>query len=226
MAKEASALTLAIRQLCDETNGEITHGQSRARLKKMGFEIAPDPGRRSDHIKTLDGYDIDYEERGVVGVIEKTLGVSTGTARKVLAEMKTHIVFKAERNNFDVTKYNWGKAKDSGKATTSRKPAATPNAKPAAAAASKKSSGPPAKHAKKGSAKTGATSPPAKRRRPAAAASSPVASGDLEALAEVERLGGLSKVEESLAEAKAEVTRLEGVVSTVQALTARVTKAA
>lgn len=214
MAKEASALTKAIRQLCDETNGSITHAQSRERLVKMGFEVATDPGRRSDHAKALEEYEIDYDERGVVGVIENTLGISTGEARKVLAEMKQHIEFKAERNNFDVTKYNWKRARKSGGASTSRKPAAA-NTK-SKVAASTSPSGPPAKHARKQRRSSSTTAP----------VSAPVASGELEALAYVEQAGGLGKVEAALAEAKAEVARLEGIVETVQALTARVEKAA
>ena len=214
MAKEASDLTKAIRQLCEESGGTITHGQSRKKLTAMGFEVAPDPGRRSAHAKALEGYDIDYGKRGAQGVIEATLGVDTKTARVVLAEMQMIAARDAERNNFDVTKYNWKKAKDSGKVTTSSKPTSTPNTKPVVAAAAKKNAGPPAKYGpKRSSSKTSPTL-------------APVVSGDLEALAYVEQAGGLSAVEAQLEAARVEVDRLQAVVDTVQAHVARVTKVA
>ena len=217
MAKEASALTQAIRSLCDETGGDITHAESRPRLKKMGFDVVPDPGRRSANLRALDEYDgIDFSARDIVGTIEATLGVDNATAKKIASEGRRHDAFKAERNNFDVTKYNWKKARESGKASPSRKPT-NANSK-SRVAASSTASRPPAKHAKN---------------RTATATTTPVATGDLAALEYVEQAGGLSAVEQQLADAQAqveaaqaEVDRLQGIVDAVQAHVARVEKVA
>lgn len=77
MSRTPSPLTLAIRQLLDETGGTITHKEARPRLMSLGLHLC--------------------DENDVKA-------------------------FKAERNAFDVTKYNWGKVRQSSKTSPSRKP--------------------------------------------------------------------------------------------------------
>lgn len=142
MAREASDLTKAIRTLCDETGGTITHAQSRIRLKEMGFEIVADPGEKSDDLqlfeRTCGEFEIDDPKNPdhVAQLHEAArakLGWTPNKLRTMHREIEARRLFHNERNNFDVTKYNWKQARP----TPSRKPVtatATPNAKSRVAA--------------------------------------------------------------------------------------------
>lgn len=129
MSKKPSELTLAIRKLCDETNGEITHAESRDRLPEMGHAVVAEPGRKSKEYAQWDAYEVDYDDKESIRLTAEDCGFDDTTAKAVVKEHKLRKAFEAECNNFNVTKYNWKKAQESGKPTTSRKPVAVRNTK-------------------------------------------------------------------------------------------------
>lgn len=209
MAKPASDLTLAIRGLCEETDGAITHSEARPRLKKLGFTIRRDPGRQSPELTAFDSYAVDYDDTESIDATANACGFSADTVKSVIREYNARQTFKSERNNFDVTKNIWKKNRASGKPTPSRKPvAASRNARAKTAA---KSSQPE----------------PARPRGKRVAAPAVLQTGaEMEALAFVESNGGLSAVEATLEKARETVSELEQVVETVAALTKRLSAAA
>jgi len=130
MSKQPSELTIAIRQLCDETKGEITHAESRERLPEMGHAVVPEPGRKSKEYAQWEDYEVDYEDKESIRLTAEACGFTDDAMVKaVVKEHKLRKAFESECNNFNVTKYNWKKALESGKPTTSRKPAAARNTK-------------------------------------------------------------------------------------------------
>lgn len=129
MSKKPSELTIAIRQLCDETKGEITHAESRDRLPGIGHSVVAEPGRKSSEYAQWDQYEVDYDDKESIRLTAEDCGFDDATVKAVVKEHKLRKAFEAECNNFNVTKYNWKKAGESGKPTTSRKPAAVRNTK-------------------------------------------------------------------------------------------------
>jgi hypothetical protein len=134
MAKQASALTKAIRQLCVETDGEITHAESRVKLPAMGHKVCPEPKRKSAEYAQWEEWEVDYSDKESIAVTAEECGFDDATTKAVIKEHKMRVAFDAERNNFNVTKYNWGKARASGKASPSEKPADAKNTKSRTAA--------------------------------------------------------------------------------------------
>lgn len=143
--------------------------------------------------------------------IRKMLDESNGTithkeARPKLAKLKfpiadenNEVAFGKERNNFDVTKYNWAKIRESGRPSTSRKPSTSKNTK----------------------ARTAAKHKPKRLGRPARKAGF-----DVSILATVEKLGGVAAVHARIKELQAEVVSLENVAEEFEALQKRMSAAA
>ena len=129
MARPASPLTLAIRELCDKSSGAVTHAEARPLLEKRGFPIAPQPSTPSEQLHQWQQVDSKFRDpdptnqaavKAYNDRIAEKCGFDRKTTNAVLAEMATRQAFADERNNFDVTKYNWR----SSAATPSRKPSA------------------------------------------------------------------------------------------------------
>lgn len=215
MAKTASDLTLVIRGLCVETDGAITHAQARPRLKAAGLKIVRDPGRQSKELAQWSEYDVDYNDPESIQSTADACGFGEEVMKSVVKEHKARIVFKAERNNFDVTKNIWKKAVASGQPSPSRKPVAAeiPNSRAVAASAI------PAPARPRG---------PGRPKKVAAPSvlTMLTTGAELEALTFCEANGGLANVETMLSDARQSVTDLETVIETVEALTKRVTAAA
>jgi hypothetical protein len=207
MAKPASELTLAIRSLCEESGGTITHAQARPKLKKLGLKIVRDPGRQSANLTSWLEYDVDYDDADSIQSTADACGFDAEVTKAVLKEHGQRVAFKKERNNFDVTKNIWKKALASGKPSASRKPSGGKNQRAVAASAPE-----PARPRGKG--------------RTVAAPAVLQTGEEMEALQFVEANGGMAAVETMLTEARQTVTDLESVVSTVEALTKRITAAA
>lgn len=120
MAREASKLTQAIRQLCDETNFEITYATGRPRLAKMGLELAAAPNENmNDDVAAFEAayaemcntHDFNPEsETDLKDLRDRAvakLGWTAHKGRTVLKEVEARRLFKNERNGFDVVKSNW-----------------------------------------------------------------------------------------------------------------------
>jgi uncharacterized coiled-coil DUF342 family protein len=204
MARQASKLTEAIRSLLEESNGSITHGQARPRLKKMGFEIADDPGEMSEHYSAFDKARKEYEKpanadefKAMVEAIGKELNWSAQTIRVVQREHVARKLFRDERNNFDVCKHNWSLKRSGGTETnTSKKPKDGETSK--------------AKVAKKVAAKTKPTPATVVKAQPKHGKKSDVGDyeAQLEALRYVEEQGGTAAVQKEIDAMKAEAVEL------------------
>jgi hypothetical protein len=239
MAREASPLTQAIRNLCEQTKGAITHSEARPKLAKLNFEIAPEPDpSMNDDVKLFegkfkevcDGYDFDPKNEAHVkdmhGKTFEALGWTPHKGRAVVREIAGRTAFKNERNSFDVCKYNWRQSAG----TTSEKPTGK-NVPP----------DPKAKTAAKVARTTRSTAAPAvikpQPKHPAAAAAKAKANGktvahdlkaETEALAYVEANGGVSALTAKLdgmvkeiAAKQAEADALKAKLDMVNALKAR-----
>lgn len=210
MSRPASEYTQAIRNLLDERDGVLTHAEARPLLAKLGFEIAVEPPGKSDAFGQFEQYDVDLNDEASVAKAMKACGFDEKVQKTVLREARQRAAFKAERNNFDVTKYNWSNARKSGKPSVSRKPDSSKNSKAKTAAVTGR---------KAGVAKL----PKPKHRRNAVV----VASGDSnDALDLVASNGGVAAVQAKVVEMRAEADRLEAAVNSVLELQKRVAAAA
>lgn len=115
MAKQAGPLTLAIRQLLNESKGSITHSEARPRLEAQGLDVATEPGPNSPEFaqvqKATKEYDIDWSDAQSVMSVANAVGLklTESEAKRVIKEYNLHKAFDAEVNHFNVTKHNWGK---------------------------------------------------------------------------------------------------------------------
>lgn len=115
MARVASDLTKAIRRLCDETNFAITHAQARPKLVAMGFPIAAEPGEKSevyriweDHASGRPTKDASTSDmKAWYKATVRAAGLPANAIEAIMIEDAVHRTFCNERNNFDVTKYNY-----------------------------------------------------------------------------------------------------------------------
>lgn len=129
MARTPSAMTVAIRAMFVETNGNITHSEARPKLVVLGHTVAQEPTDKSEAYQTFEAMASQYEypNKGTEQevrefyelMIEKA-DLPKNSLKAIMAEDAIYRAFKAERNNFDVCKSNW---KNSSKATKSVKPA-------------------------------------------------------------------------------------------------------
>lgn len=197
MAKPISELTRAIRQLCDETGGNITHAQARPRLAEMGFEIAEEPVEKTEDLKAFEtackGYELadpnDPEQvKQLYESVRAELGWNKAKLAAVLKEFEVRKAFHAERNNYDVIKYNWRKAAGP---STSTKPANTGTGKAAVAAKHGRTATPDVVRPK---AKGSGPRP----KHPAAPAAADAYAEALEALRTVKSQGGIAAVQKKL----------------------------
>lgn len=112
MSREASDLTKSIRRLCEETNFSITHAQARPKLAEMGFSIAPEPAEKTDAYKQWEHHATNRpkdqaELAAWYKATVKSAGLSQKLVESIMEEDGVHRAFNNERNNFDVTKYNY-----------------------------------------------------------------------------------------------------------------------
>jgi len=129
MSRPASKYTVAIRTLLDKHDGNLTHAEIRPLLVQQGFEIAAEPPTLSDAFSQFEQYDVKLDDAASVASAMKACGFDESVQSVVLHEAKVRADFKSERNNFDVTKYNWNKTKQSGGNSPSRKPVTSKNSK-------------------------------------------------------------------------------------------------
>lgn len=218
-----SPLNEAIRKLCADTNGTITHGEARPSLKEMGFEIAEQPPKKSSEVTQFetecDKYNVkDPNDPAQVKELHQIVCGSLNwpyngkTYKAVMAEIAVRKAFEDERNNFDVTKFNWKQSNANG---TSAKPAGSTDTK-AKTAAQATRNGVPARPAA-----AAAPKPPARQpARPAVVRTAPAAdpsTWDMDAVVEfLRKNGGTDKVSKDVAaklgkaeQLKAEAAKVE-----------------
>ncbi len=123
--RTAGPLTEAIRKLLD-TNPNLTNAQVRPLLEKQGFTVAVQPPEKSEAMSLFDQYEYNADNQQSMLDVAQTCGFDAATTKAVLAEVAVRHAFKAESNNFNIVKYNWGKSRESGGST---KPVSSRNAK-------------------------------------------------------------------------------------------------
>lgn len=230
MPRNPSELTEAIRSLLDETNGSITHAEVRPRLVEMGFDIAVEQDRMSSQLSAVNEYEYDVQAlkdalrdndmklvRQILDPVFKATGLDESTQQAVIDEMIVRIEYAAERNHFDVTKFNWRQTANSAKPSVSRKPESTKNSR--ARAVTKKSSSPPPKHRRRTSDIV--VTEPKRRGRPRKVVAVQPSMDELAALEIIEKLGGVSHAETRIEELRAEANRLENAIELLAQLTKR-----
>ena len=129
MSRPASELTIRIRELLDQTNGEITHAQARVILLNEGFELAADKPPKSENFSKFDEYQVDLNDQSSIDNVLNSCGFTGAVAKAVVDEALARAAFAAESSGFNVTKNNWKLARESGKPSTSTKPASSKNTK-------------------------------------------------------------------------------------------------
>ena len=222
MPRTASDRTEAIRSLLNETNGSMTHGESRPKLEALGFDVAVKPKHKSSELSTVDEYEYDIKGlaaamrdndnktvREILDPVFESTGFDEDVQNAIIKEMRVRLDFYDERNFFDVTKFNWTQTVKSGKPSVSRKPTSTKNQR-AVAAVTKNDATPPPKHKRRGR--------PRKVQSPQVVR--PTAD-ELSALVLIEKLGGVSDAEARIEELRAEATQLEAAIEFVAQLTKR-----
>lgn len=214
MSRPASEKTLAIRNLLDERNGELTHNEARPLLAELGHEIAAECPAKSDAFKQFEQYVVDLNDEAAVAKAMKACGFDDKTQKAVLREANIRKEFKAESNDFNVTKYNWKLAQDSSKPSVSRKPETSRNTKAKTAAVVGKKVGVAKLNLKKKN-----QNPKPKHRRSAEF-------NEFDPLDVVSENGGIAAVQAKIAEMRLEADRLEAAVSSVIDLKKRVAAAA
>lgn len=210
MSRPASDYTLAIRTLLDERNGELTHNEARPLLEALGHEIAAECPAKSENFKQFEQYAVDLNDEDAVAKAMKACGFDEKTQKAVLREAKIRKEFKAESNDFNVIKYNWSKAKESGTPSPSRKPETSKNTKAKTAAVVGKTAGGEKK--KRG--------PKPKHRRNA------IVADFSDPLDVVSKNGGIAATQAKITAMREEADRLEAAVSSVMDLKKRVAAAA
>jgi hypothetical protein len=110
MSREASELTQAIRQLLDETNGEITHSEARAKLTKLGFDLAEEMPEKSEEFSAWEQYEVDYDDPNSIANTAAACNFDEKTTKAVVREAKLRTAYKAEANSFNVIKSIWKKS--------------------------------------------------------------------------------------------------------------------
>lgn len=125
MGREASELTKAIRKLCQQTDFRITHSEARSHLRRMGFKVAPEPPEKSENYKRWESKrtgKYPKEPENLLAYYRTTVraaGLPLEIVEAIMKEDAPHRAFNNERNNFDVTKWNYHRAIGS---SVSRKP--------------------------------------------------------------------------------------------------------
>lgn len=116
MGREASDLTKAIRKLCQQTDFRITHSEARSHLRRMGFKIAPEPQEKSENYKRWEAKrtgKYPKEPEKLLAYYRATVraaGLPIEISEAIMKEDAPHRAFNNERNNFDVTKWNYHRA--------------------------------------------------------------------------------------------------------------------
>lgn len=204
MSRPASDYTLAIRKFLDDSNGAVTHSEARPMLQSLGFEIAAEPGPKSDAFSAFEKYEFELDNPASIAGVIKACKFDEKTAKVVVKEAKLRAAFQSERNNFDVTKHQWSKRRESGQTTPSRKPTGSKNTKAHAAAATGR--------------RAGTIKPQPKHRR---GMTSVVASTDSDSLALVKANGGVAASQEKIEKLRADAqTMLEEAASLGEAVAA------
>lgn len=229
MPRNPSELTEAIRSLLDETDGSITHAEARPLLAAMGIEIAADQPRMSSELSQVNEYEYDETEclaalrdgdeksaRAILAPVFESVGFDKEGQDSIVEEMTVRALFKAERNHFDVTKFNWTQDQKSAKPSASRKPASTKNRR--AKEVTKKSDNPRPKHKRN---KGVVASEPKRRGRPRKVAAVQPSSEELVALELIEKLGGVSEAETRINELRSEADNLENAIELLAQLSKR-----
>ena len=126
MARTASDLTLKIRELLNEHDGNLTHSQIRPLLVEAGFEVKKEPTEISPECSAFYEAGGDIKDDALTEKACKACKFDEATQKRVLKEAKIRKEFKDESNFYNVTKSNWSKARGE---TVSRKPETSKNSK-------------------------------------------------------------------------------------------------
>lgn len=137
MARKASALTLAIRSLCQQYGGDLTHSAARPMLKAMKIAIAPEPGPKSEDYLQWEPHSKKFVYPSVKDLNEDTLaayyeatcreaGLPPRKFSAIQAEDQVQRAFTNEQNGFDQTKFLWKRTQANG---PSMKPVTNVNVK-------------------------------------------------------------------------------------------------
>jgi hypothetical protein len=209
-------ITLAIRKLLDQKGDELTHSDAAPLLaeigKKEGFEVAENPGGKSEDYAKMEQYELNWEDDANVQAVAEACGLSGAALQRCRKEAVTHRTWKLQENQFNVTKNTWKKEKASG---VSKRPQATKNVRAKAAKTEQKKRGRPPKVVDTGTVK--------RRGRPAKIVMPSMDDLDeIAALKYVESHGGLPAVNELLAKAQAEAAYLSRVLELHANLRSRV----
>ncbi len=210
--RQASEFTVAIRGML-EKNPALSHGAARPLLEAAGFPLAKEPKTISENLSKFNSVASGFNrplwsDKAQVDTyytaVCKECGFDAEVSKAVRKEAELNRLFKAEQANFNQIKFNWSKDRPA----SSAKPNSTPkNAKSHAAVAAKKPGRKP------GSMKV-------VNRTPSTYVE------ELQALGEIEVLGGAAAVREKIASMKADVERYESLLVKVDALSKRIKSAA
>ncbi len=220
MARTASPLTVAIRSLLTETKGGITHADSRARLLTMGLPVAAEPTAKSETYKTWLAHvgkvpvpKDDAERLAFYKKTAKEAGIKPALVDELMREDAVNRAFIAERNNFDVTKYNWNQDTSS---VPSTKPETSKNSKAKVAAKTGNTVGGKVVTMRKAKYAPAAAAVAPKRGRPSNASKEAASAiNTLEAVGFVLENGGVEGVQKRVAELQAEMDKLNNMLQAV-----------
>lgn len=116
MSRQASPFTNAVRELCEKSNFTLKYNAARPLLAEMGVEIAPEPSEKTEAYsqwekavaeagikrpKAEDELHAWYKET------VKAAGLPSTMVDAIMTEDAPHHAFNCERNNFNVTKFNY-----------------------------------------------------------------------------------------------------------------------
>ncbi len=217
MARTASDLTLKIRELLDKHDGNLTHSQIRPLLVEAGFEVKKEASEISPECSAFYEAGGDIRDNASVTKAFKACKFDETTQKRVLKEAQVRKEFKDESNFYNVTKSNWGKARD---VAESRKPETSRNTKAKTAAVEADTVKVAAKRGRPPMVKPVDTvAHVAKRGRP------PMVK-HTDAIAQVASIGGVTAATKRIAALMAEAESLQNAVNEVQALQKRLKDAA
>ena len=120
MPRQASPRTVAIREIFQEM-GLQTHLEIRPLLVKKGIEIAPQPERLSSELSEVIAKlnsKGDLSDSAKVKAAAESLKYEPKVVKAVVKEAAIRVAFEAERNDFNVGKFQWTQSQKSGKRTS------------------------------------------------------------------------------------------------------------
>ena len=216
MTRLMNPITIAIRKLLDQHGEGLTHISAVPLLaeigKEEGFAVLENPGPRSEELRNMDKYEINWKDDDSIQAVAEVCGLSTAAGQSAKREIFRHKAWELQGNSFNVAKHDWKCDKAGG--VSKRPTKESKNVRAVAAKQQQKKRGRPPKVAelvKRG--RPPKVAEPVKRGRPVKI--SMPSMNDLDefaALNYVETHGGMPNVQELLAKAQSEVAYLKQVM--------------